>query len=127
MRTTCCVAAKVLVSFSILSRRWHLTDCLSEGGFEGQGGVLLILFLASHQNTEEDPPRTRTQRKVPLAPEHRKPRTQKTYRVPQKKCPIAIFSLNLFQRSDCTFSHVFRNQNFEPVPTKHVKHTHSEY
>ena len=31
------------------------------------------------------------------------------YRVPQKKCPIAIFSLNLFQRSDYTFSHVFRN------------------
>ena len=35
-----------------------------------------------------------------------------------KKCPIATFSLNLFQRSDCTFSHVFRNQNFEPVPSK---------
>ena len=49
------------------------------------------------------------------------------YRVPQKKCPIAIFSLNLFQRSDYTFSHVFRNQNFEPVPSKHFKHTHSEY
>ena len=25
-----------------------------------------------------------------------------------KKCPIATFSLNLFQRSDYTFSHVFR-------------------
>ena len=48
------------------------------------------------------------------------------YRVDQKKCPIAIFSLNLFQRSDLTFSHVFRNQNFEPVPSKHFKHTHSE-
>ena len=49
------------------------------------------------------------------------------YRVSQKKCPIAIFSLNLFQRCDYTFSHVFRNQNFEPVPSKHFKHTHSEY
>ena len=44
-----------------------------------------------------------------------------------KKCPIAIFSLNLFQRPDYTFSHVFRNQNFKPVPSKHFKHTHSEY
>ena len=44
-----------------------------------------------------------------------------------KKCPIAIFSFNLFQRCDCTFSHVFRNQNFEPVPSKHFKHAHSEY
>ena len=44
-----------------------------------------------------------------------------------KKCNIAIFSLNLFQRSDYTFSHVFRNQNFKPVPSKHFKHTHSEY
>ena len=49
------------------------------------------------------------------------------YRVSQKKCNIAIFSLNLFQRSDYTFSHVFRNQNFEPVRSKHFKHTHSEY
>ena len=39
------------------------------------------------------------------------------YRVSQKKCPIATFSLNLFQRSDYSFSHVFRNQNFEPVPS----------
>ena len=38
------------------------------------------------------------------------------YRVSQKKCPIATISLNLFQRSDYTFSQVFRNQNFEPVP-----------
>ena len=45
-----------------------------------------------------------------------------SYRVPQKKCPIAIFSLNLFQRSDYTFSHVFRNQNSEPVSSKHIKH-----
>ena len=44
-----------------------------------------------------------------------------------KKCPIAIFSLNLFQRCDYTFSHVFRNQNFEPISSKHIKHTHSEY
>ena len=43
-----------------------------------------------------------------------------------KKCNIAIFSLNLFQRSDLAFSHVFRNQNFAPVPSKHFKHTHSE-
>ena len=50
-----------------------------------------------------------------------------TYRVPQKKCPIAIFSLNLFPRSDFCLSHVFRNQNFEPVPSEHFKHTHSEY
>ena len=49
------------------------------------------------------------------------------YRVSQKKCPIATCSLNLFQRSDYTFSHVLRNQNFEPVPSKHFKHTHSEY
>ena len=35
------------------------------------------------------------------------------YRVPQKKCPIEIFSLYLFQRSDYTFLHVFRNQSFE--------------
>ena len=40
-----------------------------------------------------------------------------------KKCPIAMFSLNLFQRSDLTFSHVFWNQNFEPVPSEHFKHT----
>ena len=53
--------------------------------------------------------------------------TSGVYRVDQKKCPIAIFSLNLFQRSDLTFSHVFRNQNFEAVPSKHFKHTHSEY
>ena len=44
-----------------------------------------------------------------------------------KKCPIAIFSLNMFQRCDYTFSDVFRNQNFEPIPSKHIKHTHSEY
>ena len=31
------------------------------------------------------------------------------------KCPIATFSLNLFQRSDYAFSQVFRNQNFEPI------------
>ena len=49
------------------------------------------------------------------------------YRVSQKKWNIAIFRLNLFQRSDFAFSHVFRNQNFEPVPSKHFKHTHSEY
>ena len=54
-------------------------------------------------------------------------REEARYRVPQKKCPIANFSLNLFQRSDYTFSHVLRNQNFEPVPSKHFKHTHSEY
>ena len=37
------------------------------------------------------------------------------YRVFQKKWNIAIFSLNLFQRSDYAFSQVFRNQNFEPI------------
>ena len=36
-----------------------------------------------------------------------------------KKCNIAIFSLNLFQRSDYAFSQVFRNQNFEPIPSGH--------
>ena len=46
---------------------------------------------------------------------------------PKKKCNIAIVSLNLFQRSDYSFSHVFRNQNFEPVRSKPFKHTHSEY
>ena len=50
----------------------------------------------------------------------------KIYRVSQNKCNIAIFSLNLFQRSDYTFSHVFRNQNFKPVPSKHFKHTLSD-
>ena len=49
------------------------------------------------------------------------------YRVFQKKCNIAIFSLNLFQRSDYAFSQVFRNQNFEPIPSGHFEHTHSEY
>ena len=49
------------------------------------------------------------------------------YRVSQKKCNIAIFSLNLFQRSDYTFSLVFRNQNLEPVRSKPLKHTYSEY
>ena len=44
-----------------------------------------------------------------------------------KKCPIAIFSLNMFQRCDYTFSHVLRNQNFEPIPSKHFKHTYSQY
>ena len=39
-----------------------------------------------------------------------------TYRVSQKKCNIAISCLDLFQRSNLTFSHVFRNQNFELVP-----------
>ena len=39
----------------------------------------------------------------------------KKYREFQKKCNIAIFSLNMFQRSDYAFSQVFRNQNFEPI------------
>ena len=34
-----------------------------------------------------------------------------------------MFSLNLFQRCDYTFSHVFRNQNFEPVPSGHLNDT----
>ena len=37
-----------------------------------------------------------------------------------KKCPIAILSLNLYQRSDYTFSHVFRNQNFDSVPSLNI-------
>ena len=49
------------------------------------------------------------------------------YRVFQKKCPIAILSLNLFQRFDYTFSHVPPNQNFDPVPSKHFEYTHPEY
>ena len=48
------------------------------------------------------------------------------YRVPQKKCPIAICSLNLFPRFDHTFLHVFRIQNFKPDPFKHFEHTHPE-
>ena len=39
-----------------------------------------------------------------------------------KKNETAIFRFNLSQRSDFAFSHVFRNQNFEPVTS-----THSEY
>ena len=50
------------------------------------------------------------------------PQIRFRYRVSQKKCNIAIFSLNLFQRSDYTFSHVFRNQNSEPVSSKRIKH-----
>ena len=33
------------------------------------------------------------------------------YRVSQKKCNIAISRLDLFWRSDLTFSHMFQNQN----------------
>ena len=43
-----------------------------------------------------------------------------------KKCPIAIFRLNMFQRCDYTFSDVFRNQNFEPIPSKHSNFIHPE-
>ena len=48
------------------------------------------------------------------------------YRVSQKKCPVAIFSLNLFQRCNFTFSHVFRNQNFEPISSGHLNDTYEE-
>ena len=48
------------------------------------------------------------------------------YRVSQKKCNIAISCLDLFQRSNLTFSHVFRNQNFELVPSGHITDNHSE-
>ena len=48
------------------------------------------------------------------------------YRVSQKKCNIAISCLDLFQRSNLTFSHVFRNQNLELVPSGHITDNHSE-
>ena len=43
-----------------------------------------------------------------------------------KKCNIAISRLDLFLRSNLTFPHVFRNQNFEFVPSGHISDAHSQ-
>ena len=43
-----------------------------------------------------------------------------------KKATLAIFVLFWFWKSDFTFSHVFRNQNFEPVSSSYSKSIHSE-
>ena len=48
------------------------------------------------------------------------------YRVSLKKGNIAIFVLFLFQKLDFTFSHVFWNQNFEPISSSHSNYIHSE-
>ena len=48
------------------------------------------------------------------------------YRVTQKKCPLAFWSSNLFQKSDFTFLHVFWIQNFEPDSSSNSNNTHSE-
>ena len=51
---------------------------------------------------------------------------------PLKKCHIQgapkmlICRLNLFQRSNFIFSHVFRDQNFEPSSTKQFEHANPE-
>ena len=45
------------------------------------------------------------------------------YRVPQKKRYIAFCSYNQLYMLDLTFPQVFRNQNFEPVPTSHLTDT----
>ena len=44
----------------------------------------------------------------------------------KQKCPIAISNLNLFWRSNFTFSQVFRDQNVEPVQSGHFNATHWE-
>ena len=43
-----------------------------------------------------------------------------------KKGTLDIFVLFRFWKSDFTFSHVFRNQNFEPVSSHHSNCIHSE-
>ena len=49
------------------------------------------------------------------------------YRVSvKKKGTFLVFVSFRFQRSDFTFSHVFRNHNFEPVSSSHSNDTHSE-
>ena len=53
--------------------------------------------------------------------------TNKQYRVSLKKGTFLIWFLFLFQKSDFTFSHVFWNQNFEPVSFSHSNNAHSEY
>ena len=44
-----------------------------------------------------------------------------------KKMSHSDFQLKYVPEVRLYFSHVFRNQNFEPIPSKHTKHTHSEY
>ena len=85
--------------------------CGSPKSFLGKT-LCINLVLRARQNLEKNP-----QRLISLF-------TNTAYSIYTgcpKKCPIAIFSLNLFQRSDYTFSHVFRNQSFEPVSSKHFK------
>ena len=48
------------------------------------------------------------------------------YRVSLKKGTLAIFILFLFLNSDFDFSHVFWNENFEPVSFSQSNHIHSE-
>ena len=43
-----------------------------------------------------------------------------------KKMSHSVLKLKSVVEVDFTFPHVFRNQNFEPVPSEHFKHTHSE-
>ena len=45
--------------------------------------------------------------------------------VSKKKGTFLILFLFLFQKLDFTFSHVFWNQNFEPVSSSHSNNTHS--
>ena len=47
------------------------------------------------------------------------------YRVTQKKCLIAFWSSNLFQKYDFTFPHVFWIQNFEPDSSSNSYNTNS--
>ena len=56
---------------------------------------------------------------------HRNPPSD-IYRVSLKKGTFLILFLFLFQKSDFTFSHVFWNQNFNPVSSSHSNNTHSE-
>ena len=54
------------------------------------------------------------------------PQTSSLYRVSLKKGTFLILFLFLFQKLDFTFSHVFWNQNFEPVSSSHSNNIHSE-
>ena len=45
------------------------------------------------------------------------------YRLTQQKCPIRILSSNLFQKSNFTFQHVFRNEHIKPVSSGHLNNT----
>ena len=49
-----------------------------------------------------------------------------TYRVSLKKGNLSILVLFLFKKSDFTFSHVFRNQNFKVFSSSHSNYIHSE-